>query len=275
MPDPQTPMFETPAAPRGLAQAARVFAWTAATFAFAFAFAAPAAADWLELEARYWAPTLGGGGSATFEGVQVDLDLERDLGLDVDESLEGRLTIRPGAGFFLRGRFQNLSSAGTGTADLDVVLGTVDLGLRVATDGVLDFEYANLALGWQYESPQGKVRIGPFAEAKGVRGDASIRLSALGQSVQFADDFEGAFGAVGGLVEIQPTSRFQVFAEVSVLVEGDDADLTEAEAGLRFFATETLGLGVGYRSLQIDGTIDDIPLDLEFEGGFASLVLRF
>lgn len=234
-----------------------------------------ASADWLELEARYWAPDLSGGSSVEAGSSSVSVDFGDDLGLDVDESLEGRLTIRPGLGFFLRGRFQNLSAAGDQAASLPIEIEGQVFQLTVDTATVLDFDYAGVALGWQFRGPDNRVRVGPFVEAKGVRGDASIFLSAFGVSEGFAEDFEAGFAAAGGLLEIQPSDRLQLFAEISVLIEDDEADLTDWEAGLRFFVNDTLGLGVGYRSFSIDGEIDDVPLDLEYEGGFGTLLLRF
>ncbi|MCG8456370.1 MAG: hypothetical protein MI919_08810 [Holophagales bacterium] len=237
--------------------------------------ALPAAADWLELEARYWAPDVSGGGAVDVGGFPIDLELGRDLGLEADAAPEGRITIRPGLGFFLRGRYTTLSSDGIETTDLGFTVGGIAVQLLVETESVLDFDYGGVALGWQFTSPGKKVRIGPFVEAKGVRGDASIQVRALGISQGFANDFEAGFASAGALLEIQPTDRWQIFAEASVLIEDDDADLTDAEVGVRFYPTDVLGLGVGYRTFQVDGTIDGVVLDLDYDGAFGSVQLRF
>lgn len=235
----------------------------------------PALAGSFEIEARYWSPSVSGGSAVDVAGIPLAVDLERDLGLDVDESLEGRLMIRPGLGFFLRGRYQELEAAGAQATDFGFDVGGINLDLAVDTATTLDFEYAGVALGWQYVTPSGAVRIGPFVEAKGVRGNASILLSALGESAGFAEDFEAGFASAGALLEIRPTPQLRIFAEVSVLVEDIDADLTDAEIGFHWFVNDTFGVGLGYRLFEIDGTIDGVPLKLEYEGGFATLLLEF
>lgn len=229
----------------------------------------------VELEARYWVPDVGGGGALDLDGLPVDLDLGQDLGLEVDEAIEGRLTIRPGAGFFFRARYQNLAAQGSETVDLGVSAGGINLQILVDTESTLDYDYAGVALGWQFRNPQQNFRIGPFVEAKGVQGDAAITVSVFGQSQGLVEDFEAGFLSVGALMEIEPSDRWQVFAEYSVLVEDDEADLTDAEVGVRFFPNETVGLGVGFRSLQIEGAVDNVLLDLEYEGAFATVLFRF
>ncbi|KXJ04856.1 hypothetical protein AC249_AIPGENE8926 [Exaiptasia diaphana] len=149
--------------------------------------------------------------------------------MDVDGALEGRITARPGAGFFLRARYQNLDASGTQVLDFDVDVGGVELPIEVDLDSFLDFEYGGVALGWQFRSAQGKLRIGPFAEAKGVRGSTGLEAALLGQSAGLVEDFEGGFLSYGVLLEIEPTDRLQLFAEISVLADDDEADLTDTE----------------------------------------------
>lgn len=232
----------------------------------------PASAGNVELEARYWSSDFTG--SAFVDGLPVDLGTV-DLEMDVDEAVEGRLTLRPGAGFFFRARYQTLNAAGNQDLNFDIDVGGVDLDVQVGLDSFLDFEYGGIAIGWQFRSPSGKLRFGPFVEAKGVRGDTGIEGTLLGQSAGLAEDFEGGFASYGVLLEIQPTDRLQLFAEISVLAEDDDADLTDTEVGVRYFPQDNLGLGLGYRTLEIEGSIDDVPLKLEYEGAFATVLLQY
>lgn len=237
--------------------------------------ASPVLGGGLELEARYWQPEISGGGALELEGIPVDIELGQDLGLDVDGSLEGRFMLRPGAGFFLRARYQNLSAEGSRGLDFDFDLGPIGLQVQLETESLLDFDYAGFAIGWQLQSKTRSFRLGPFIEAKGVRGDSAILVSVLGRQQGLREDFEGGFLAFGGLLEVEPTDRLQFFAEVSVLVEDDEADLTDAEVGVRFFANDTVGFGGGYRILEISGSVDEVLLDLEYDGVFGSVMFRF
>ncbi len=226
----------------------------------------------LELEARYWTSDFTG--SAFVDGVPAEINPQVLLDMDVDESLEGRLTVRPGAGIFLRARYQTLSSAGTQDLDFNFELPGGDIPVAVGLSSFLEFDYGGVALGWQFRNAPGKWRIGPFVEAKGVRGSTGIDVSLLGQTEGVTTDFEGGILSYGALVEVMPSSRLQLFAEMSVSAE-DDVDLNDMEIGLRFFPTPRVGLGLGYRVLEIEGTVDDVPLSLEYEGAFGSLLLTY
>ena len=239
---------------------------------FCLLIASPVLGGSWELEARYWTSEFTG--SAFVNGLPTNVNPSIDLDMDVDGALEGRITARPGAGFFLRARYQNLDASGTQVLDFDVDVGGVELPVEVDLDSFLDFEYGGVALGWQFRSAQGKLRIGPFAEAKGVRGSTGLEAALLGQSAGLVEDFEGGFLSYGVLLEIEPTDRLQLFAEISVLADDDEADLTDTEVGLRYFPRPSLGIGLGYRTLEIDGSVDDVPLNLEYEGAFATLLFR-
>ena len=227
----------------------------------------------VELEARYWTSEFTG--SAFVDGVPVPLDGTIGLEMDVDDAVEGRLTVRPGAGFFLRARYQTLSAAGVQELGLSVDLpGGGDLSVEVGLESFLDFDYGGVALGWQFRGPAGRWRVGPFVEAKGVRGSTGIDVTFLGQSAGIREDFEGGLVTYGALLEILPSDRWLVFAEMSVSAE-DDVDLNDMEFGLRYFPSDRLGLGLGYRVLEIEGFVDDVPLNLEYEGIFGSLLLMY
>ena len=64
-------------------------------------------------------------------------------------------------------------------------------------------------------------------------------------------------------------------ADASVLVGSDEADFLDAELGARFYPVYMLGIGLGYRIIEVDGIIDNVVMDLDFKGFFGSVVLRF
>jgi hypothetical protein len=69
--------------------------------------------------------------------------------------------------------------------------------------------------------------------------------------------------------------KLQIFADASVLVGEDDVDFLDAELGARFYPIYMVGIGLGYRVIEIDGLVDNLKLDLDFKGFFGSVVLRF
>jgi outer membrane receptor protein involved in Fe transport len=241
--------------------------------ALTFLLPAVAGALSVELEARYWAVSFDGTVRPAILEEELALDLGADFGLDADNALEGRFTFRPGLGIFLRAAYLTLSADGSRSFDLD--LENLPIDLSAAFDGALDFEHARLALGWQFVAPKKTLRIGPYVEAKGLSGDASLAVDAEVLRETFSEDFEGVFGALGALFELQPTSSFGLFADLSVLVGEDDADWTDFEAGLRYYPIDILGIGAGYRILEIDGKIDDVLIDIEYDGFFVTAQLRF
>lgn len=244
-------------------------------FSLCALFTTPAAEAAGELEIRWWAPDLSS--TASVDGAAFEPELEipssLDLGLDADEEIEGRLLLQASWGLFLRAAYQNVGSAGS----IDVDLGVVGLPFDVDAqlESQLDFEYGRLALGWMFGKPDGPVRGGVFAEAKGVRGDLALTASALGVSAGISDDFEAGVPAAGALLRFQVNRRLEIFAEASVAVDSDEADVTDYEIGARYLLTDTFGVGAGFRSLEIEGIFDDVTVDYELEGAFISAVLRW
>lgn len=231
---------------------------------------AAAGALGLELEARYWAPDLSG--SAHLEDFpDIGLDVGELLGMSADAVPEARLTFRPFLGIFARGTYSAFSNSGE--VGFDVGDLPIDLDARITSS--LDFDYFRLGLGWQFVTPKKTLRIGPYVEAKGLSGDASIGVDSSFGDFSESESFEAVFGSIGGLLEIQPTDKFQIFADASVLVGEDDADFLDAELGARFYPIYMVGIGLGYRVIEVDGLVDNLEMNLDFKGFFASAVLRF
>ena len=224
----------------------------------------------LELEARYWAPDLSG--SARLEDFpDIGLDVGDLLGMSADAVPEARLTFRPFLGIFARGTYSRFTNSGETRFGLDGF--PIDIDARITSS--LDFDYARLGLGWQFVTPKKTLRIGPYVEAKALSGDATLGLSSRILDRFESESFDAIFGSFGGLLEIQPTDQLQIFADVSVLVGESDADFLDAELGVRFYPIYMVGIGLGYRVIEVDGVVDNIKTDLDFKGFFGSFVLRF
>ena len=226
----------------------------------------------LELEGRWWAPDVSGTAGIADLDFDPDIDVTDVLGLDADDVFEARLTFRAFLGFYIRAAYQRMNHSGT------LPLGDI-IDLPIDLDGTvnssLDFDYGRLALGWRFVFPEKIFSIGAFAEAKAFSGDAnaSVDLPIFDDSV--SESFEVAFPSVGGVVESWPIEKLQLYGEASWEVGYDDADMLDAEVAVRYYPTKILGLGLGYRVMNLDGVIDNVVLNVDWDGFFLSGVLSF
>ena len=240
--------------------------------------AAPAVlASGVELEARLWAPDLSGVAQVGNGGGSTAIDLGTDLGLDADEVPGGRLIWRPTRRTSVRLAYSSFEFAGDAQLQRPVSFAgsTFQLDARVAS--VLNLEYGGVGLAWQFLSTgDGRVRFGPLVEATGLRGDAGISTNLLGLlPLSATQEFEVAFAAAGAVLDVEPTPKLHVYAEWKTTVDSEDGELTDTEAGVRFYPLDMLALTIGYRRLEIDAADGDELFDLELDGPFFGGVLRF
>ena len=239
--------------------------------------AGPAAAESkLDFEARYWSPDLTGDIQVQQSGIGTVIDLPSDLSLEQDEPPEARLTFRPTRKIRLRAAYLPIEYAGDGpiSRTIDFSGQTFNLSTRVVS--ALQLDYGRLGFAWQFvDLADGAFRLGPLLEAKLFRGTASLAAPELPITVSESKDFEAAFPSAGLILDIEPTSKLCIFAEASALVETSEAEVLDAEAGIRYYPTRNVSVFGGYRILSIDAADGDDLLDLDIEGVFAGVSLRF
>lgn len=239
-----------------------------------FAPAAPAAAEVL-VEARYWPAELSGRldlenlrNNEFFAGV----DPIEDLGLEEDGIYEARLVFRPGRRTVVRLAWQPLAFSGDETIVGRV--GSLEVTPRVRTD--LDLDYVRLAFAWQFlASSDGRYRVGPMIEVKGFQGEASVAVDNPIVPLVRTTEFETGLPSVGLMLDLEPSERVHVFAEASFLVDTDEGDLTDAEAGVRFFVTRSFALTAGYRQITIDIEDASDTLEIDIDSLFVGGAFRF
>lgn len=240
--------------------------------------AAPALfATGVEFEARLWSPDLAGVGQIGNGGNATAIDFVSDLGFADEEVPVGRLTWRPTQRTSVRLSYTNFDFTGDAQLDRTITFSgtTFQLDARVAS--LLELEYGKLGIAWQpLSTGDGRFRIGPLVEANGLRGDAALSTNILGLlPVSASDTFELAFGSAGVVLDIEPSPKLHVYAEWTTAVEADEGDLTDAEAGIRYYPLDMLAVTVGYRRLEIDVIDANNLLDLQLDGPFFGGVLRF
>ena len=144
------------------------------------------------------------------------------------------------------------------------------LGLGVAE--AMDTAQRGMGLDWNASL---ELIRRSLAEAKAFSGDAGVSIDLPFFDDSYTESFEVAFPSVGGVVEIWPVETFQLYGEASWEVGYDDADMLDAELAARYYPVKMLGLGVGYRVMELDGTIDNVVLNVDWKGFFLSGVLTF
>ena len=246
----------------------------ALTAVLAIAAAAPAVSEVL-IEARYWPAELSGRldlenlrENELFSGV----DPINDLGLEEDGIYEARLVFRPGKRTAVRLAWQPLAFAGDETIVGNI--GQLEITPRVQTD--LDLDYARLAFAWQFLSTRdGRYRLGPMIEAKGFQGEAAVSVDNPIVPLVRTTDFETGLPSAGLMLDLEPSERVHVFAEATVLVDTSEGELTDAEAGVRFFVTPAFALTAGYRLIEIDIEDRADVLEIEIDSLFVGGTFRF
>lgn len=229
-----------------------------------------------ELEARAWAAAPSGDLQVIEGDFGTIIDLEADLGIEDDEAIEGRLTLRPSSRTKVYFVWTPLEFTGDTvlTRTIEFAGQTYTVSTRVLS--LVDLEYGRAGFAWQFlGSDDGRWRLGPLVEIKGFRGEASLAAPDVPLSFDATEEFEAAVGAVGAVLDLEPAPRFHVFAEATVVVGADEGDATDVEAGLRFLLTDTFALVGGYRRFSVDAEEDDDTFQFDIDGAFAGLQLRF
>jgi hypothetical protein len=238
------------------------------------AIAAPAVSETL-VETRYWPAELAGRldlADLRDNEFFADLDPINDLGLEEDDTYEARVSFRPSRGWVARLAWLPLSFKGDVT--IDGMIGAIPISPRVQTS--LEIDYARAGLAWQLVATRdGRFRLGPMIEAKGFRGEAAIGVDNPILPLVETTRFETALASAGLLLDAEPTPRVHVFAEWTTLVDTGKGDLRDAEAGVRFLATDWITLTLGYRMIEIDISDGVDLLQVDIDSVFLGADFRF
>ena len=231
----------------------------------------------MELEAALWSPDLSGAAQVGGNGAGTPIDLDSDLGFGSEQLAQGRLVWRPTRRTSVRLSFSALEFAADAQLQQAVTFGGTTFALDASVTSRLQLDYGGLGFAWQpLSTADGRFRLGPLVEARGIRGEAEIRTVIAGLLPLGArEEFELGFAAAGLVLDAEPTSKLHFHVEWKTAVGVDEGDLTDAEAGLRYYPLKTLALTAGYRRLVLDARDGDELFDLELDGPFFGAVLRF
>lgn len=231
----------------------------------------------IEFEARLWMPDLSGGIQVSEGGFGTIIDLDEDLGISEDDSIEGRFTWYATRRSRLRFAYQTISATGDSVVSRTINFSGVDFNVSTRLLSNFDIEYARVGWAWQlFASRNNRFRIGPLLEVKAFRGDAGIAAPDLVGLVGATEKFEAAFGSAGLILDVEFMPKLHGYAESTVLVESDeDGDLSDTEFGLRYLVTKNITVVAGVRTFEVDVTQNDDRLDFDLDGTFFGVGFRY
>jgi hypothetical protein len=231
----------------------------------------------LELQLIRWSPGL----DATIRSVtlahQVDpdlaiIDLKHDLGMSDERHDDYRLIAWTGPRSRVRFGYMKMDYSGDTSVErtIDFNGETYTVGTRVVSD--LSLKYGRL--GWVWE-PIGTTAagFGFILEAKRVDLDAGLLAPDLVPQVSERHSLSATFPSVGLALDLHPSRRFGLYAEVSGISAGSKGHLVDGEAGVRIAVLPFLTVLGGYRTFDL--RVEDQPDFGKFKnsGGFVGLAL--
>ena len=226
-----------------------------------------------------------------------EIDLEKDFGVrDGPRTFPGvRVCLGYRGSFFLRGGYQELNFAGNSAAGgpLEIAGYTIQPGSRVDVSTRFDF----FEVGLQYNLVNSEdFKLGILVEPKFL--SLRTRIAGTGQEgstgpfVPFREKEEELvpIPLLGLTVELRPFDFLGIRAEIKGLklpdaedfglsIEGD-VEAIDYEVAASLFLGDSVALTGGFRGLKFDVELEQssrrrVELDLDFEGWFAALDIRF
>jgi len=232
-----------------------------------------------ELETRLWQPDLTSSVRSVEGAEEIDpdlaiVDLKDDLGVKDDDFLDYRLTVFTGPRSRIRFGYTSIDYAGdaTVTRTIEFQGTTYELGTRVVSDLTMDY----YRLGWTWQFLGGRTaRFGTILEAKAVEIDAGLLAPEIDPPVDERDSISAVFPTVGLALDVNPSRRVSLFAEVSGIDVGDTGNFLDGEVGLRVTPVPFLTLVGGWRMIDMEVKDNEDFAKLEDSGPFFGATLRF
>jgi hypothetical protein len=232
----------------------------------------------IELEGRYWMPDFEGNMQVGLGQVQgTDVDIERDLNLDLEDIPQGRVIwyTGPKSRLFLEYHNANFEGSKTITQPITFKGETFDANAQLSSE--IDIDFYRLGWVWEFiELGDGVFKFGTQLEARYM--DVSTNLNGLigGQAASRSRDFGLPLPLIGLALDINLIKdALNIFGSVTGIPEINGASYLSAEAGVKIIPIRNLSIGAGYRHEEARLEKDDDFVDINITGPFASLSLRF
>jgi hypothetical protein len=233
----------------------------------------------LEVESRYWAPSLSGqvqaaGGTQTPDA-GGPIDLKDDLGMSDRHFTDWRASLATGPNSRLRVGYVSIGYHADRQVGRTLVFDgqTFAAGTRVASD--LKLEYWRCGWIWEFlHDPLKRIKLGTLVEAKSMRFDGALTAPGLVPAVTAEKTFSVTLPSVGLALDVDPIPLVDVFAEASGVTAGKYGHGWDGEAGLKLFPMPGLAVSAGYRVLDLEARDDPDFAKLKDTGPFVGVSLR-
>ncbi len=227
----------------------------------------------VEIEGRYWFPELDGNVFVTEGNQSTNVDFKSDLGLDDDNGIPGgKLKIHLMPEVSLRASYLYLHYDGSNTLSRTIVYDGQTYPVSTYVESKLRVHYFSLGGQWNFIHTD-HFKAAFILEAKGISARSSLEAPGLGFSNK--QNFTGGAPTPGIGLKYNIIDNVGVFAEVTGLPAGGYGHFLDAEAGLKWDIIPNLALSGGYRYIDIEVDYKDDSGELNLQGPFAALTLKF
>jgi hypothetical protein len=235
-----------------------------------------AAAQHIELDARYWRPDVSA--RAKIEGGSLPgtaFDFGSDLGIEDEPLADLRLSVFTGANSKLRLAYTHAAFEGDTIIGTPIQFNGTDYPAMTRVVSDLDVHYLRLGWIWQLPVIPGALRVGPVLEAKGFIVEATLKAPATTPPLRETETLAIAVPTVGLAIDASPHAVVDLFVEASGLTLGARAYVVDAEAGVRVTPIKFLSITGGYRFLEVRGEEGQSFARLRLSGPFVGATFRF
>lgn len=211
-------------------------------------------------------------GSSGQAGTKIDV--QSDLGFDDSDDFYLEAAVQLGS-FRLFGAYMPVSFSGDGVLTKDVSFNgeTFVTDSRVESSVELDIYEAGLA--WyaiNIDNLPIRLQLGPEVAVKYV--DANLEMKSDIFGLKESSTVSVAIPTLGARCRLALSDFLGIVARAGYL-EYDGNSFLDAEAQLEFSPLPLVGVFAGYRYLDIDVEEDDVFIDVEFDGPYGGVLIRF
>lgn len=227
----------------------------------------------LEIEGRYWKPSLDSTVKIVESGIGNEFKLVDDLGLAKDKDAgEGRMQIK----FFRKHKF-NFSFLPLKWEGDKIITRTIEFSGKTYTAGTRVQSKLDLNLfkiGYEYDFLTGENGFLGAAIDVAV-GNVAIELKAPTLAIQEKEEITVPFPLLGLIGRFYPIKWLNFTAKISGLPLGSYGHIMDAEASLQINPLKYVGISGGYRYFEVRGRYNENSVDFKLDGPFATLLVRF
>lgn len=228
----------------------------------------------IELEGRYWMPSLSSTINMGNGIVGTDINVISDLGIDESQQFfQGKVNLKLLKRHNLRFSYVPVSMDASNVIGRTFTFRGKEYAVNTRVNSSLDIDFVKIGYGFDVISnPMGS--LGLFLDI--MYADVSAKISAPDLGISATGSVSGYAPAIGvrGRVYIIP-NKLSLTAEVEGAKLSDIARYLEAEGSVDYSIIENLGLSVGYKTIDIRAEKDDNKGELKLNGPYLSLLFRF